>query len=315
MIVPQGWRLDLPDGLKSHDQWKLIAKITQQVEKLGYDSAVLYDHFHSYPIEMKESVFECFTTLTALAAITSKIRLGQLVSCNSYRNPAYLAKISSVLDVISNGRMEFGIGAGWHEREYSSFGYTYLKNSIRLEMLEEAVEIVKKMWTEEETSYMGKYYQIQGALNYPKPIQNPPKILIGGGGEKLTLKIVAKHADKSNFNAIKGIQYLKKKLATLKEYSKECDRDDENIEKTLLCPVIINWEKKKIDDHLKRTLAPNCTLSHYRDKFLIGTSENLRQIMEEFINLGFSNFFMYFPNAFELNPQLEFYKDVIKDLI
>jgi len=131
----------------------------------------------------------------ALAKATRRLRLGQIVTCNSYRQPSHLAKIASILDVVSNGRLEFGIGAGWYEHEYLGYGYEFRRASVRIGMLEEAVQIIKSLWTEEVTNFEGRYYRLKEAYNYPKPVQTPhPPILIGGEEEKLTLRMVAKHA-------------------------------------------------------------------------------------------------------------------------
>lgn len=143
LIIPQGWFLDIPSELSPIKQFELIKNYAIEAEEIGYDSIWLFDHLHTvHKIEYK-SVFECWTTLTALAMCTKKVGLGQIVTCNYYRQPTILAKMASILDVISKGRLEFGIGAGWYEHEFYGYGFDFPKPSIRIKMLEEAVQIIK----------------------------------------------------------------------------------------------------------------------------------------------------------------------------
>ena len=145
-------------------------------------------------------MFECWTTIAAISQLTTTIRLGQMVGCASYRNPALLAKITSTVDVISGGRLDWGIGAGWYENEYLAYGYDFPRPAVRIAGLADTVEIVKRMWTEPETTFSGRVHSVTGAQCDPKPLQQPhPPIWIGGSGEQLTLRVVAEHADYSNF--------------------------------------------------------------------------------------------------------------------
>lgn len=314
MLIPQGWRFDLPENIGAHGQWQLMVKIAKQIEKLGYDSGWLFDHFHSFPKETTRSVFECYTSLCALVTQTKKLRLGQIVTCNTYRNPAYLAKISSMLDVISNGRMEFGLGAGWYQKEYEAYGYEYQRSYIRLKMMEETAIIIKKMWTEKRATFKGRYYKVKDAINEPKPIQKPPKLLIGGGGEQVTLKIVAKHADRLNFSDEWGIKNNERKLQLVEKYAQQMKRDSAEIERTLVATVFINEEEDRIDEMLAESMSESMTLEEYKSKFMIGTSEQLKKQLEEYIKLGFTTFIVFFQNSAEMRPQQEFYKDVAKAL-
>ena len=141
-------------------------------EELGYDSLWWYDHFHNVPVPAHETMFECWTTMAAISQRTSRIQLGQMVGCNGYRNPGLLAKITSTIDVISGGRLDWGIGAGWYEHEFNGYGYEFPAPKVRIGMLREAVEIVKAMWTEPDVTYSGKYYELQGAQCDPKPLQH-----------------------------------------------------------------------------------------------------------------------------------------------
>ena len=185
VFIPQGWKMELVKIPTAAEKWQASVDIAKRAEQLGFDSIWVYDHFHNVPRPAHEAVFECWTVMAAMSQITTKIRLGQMVGCALYRPPALLAKITSTLDVISGGRLDWGIGAGWYENEFRSYGYQFPVPKDRIGMLRETVEIVKMMWSQEEATYEGKYYQTSRANCDPKPLQNPhPPIWIGGGGEQ-----------------------------------------------------------------------------------------------------------------------------------
>src|SRR5437868_2019409 len=184
VIVPQGWRLDLVGITDPTEAYETMTRVAQEADALGYHSIWLYDHFHTIPTPMQEITFECWTSIAALARDTTRVRLGQMVTCNSYRPPALLAKMSSCIDVISNGRLIVGMGAGWYQHEYEAYGYEYGDMPERLRQLGEAVQVLKAMWTQDRARFEGRYYRLRGAINEPKPLQKPhPPLWIGGGGE------------------------------------------------------------------------------------------------------------------------------------
>ena len=155
------------------EKWSTAVDIARRAEELGYDSIWVYDHFHNVPRPAHEAVFECFwTTVTAISQLTTRIRLGQMVGCNSYRNPTLPAKITSTVDVVSGGRLELGIGAGWYN-EYHTYGYEFPKPKDRIGMLRECVEIVRSMWTKPGATYKGTYYETVRTNCDPKPLQSP----------------------------------------------------------------------------------------------------------------------------------------------
>ncbi len=200
VFVPQGWKMELASIDGGAAKWAKAVEIATLAEQLGFDSIWVYDHFHNVPRPAHEAVFECWTTVAAISQLTSTIRLGQMVGCASYRNPALLAKITSTVDVISGGRLDWGIGAGWYENEYLAYGYDFPRPAERIARLADTVEIVKRMWSEPDATFGGRYLSVSGAQCDPKPLQQPhPPIWIGGGGEQLTLRVVAEHADYSNF--------------------------------------------------------------------------------------------------------------------
>lgn len=204
------------------------------------EHAWLFDHFFPINGDPTGPCLEGWTVLSAFAAATQRVRLGLMVTGNTYRHPAVLAKIAATVDVISNGRLDFGIGAGWNELEHESFGIPLYKPGERLRRLGEACELIKRMWTEEAATFEGQYYQIKNAYCNPKPVQKPyPPFVIGGGGEKLTLRIVAQYA--SIWNMAGGTpEDLRHKNAVLDEHCAAIGRDPHEIQRSIQSRVNVN---------------------------------------------------------------------------
>ena len=191
-FVPQGWKLEYT-GLGRRRRVGAHRRARRSDRRaLGYDHLWVYDHVETVPRREPTHVFEAFTTLAALAQVTRPCQLGQLVTCASYRNAGLLAKEAACVDVFSGGRLILGLGAGWYEREYQAYGYEYLSDRERLRVLDETLEVVKRLWTEETVTFEGKHLHFDGAYCDPKPIQQLPPIWVGGGGEKVTLRIAAR---------------------------------------------------------------------------------------------------------------------------
>ncbi len=236
--LPQGWLMDLVGITDPVEAYETMTRVAQTAEECGYESVWLVDHFHTVPQPSQEVTFECWTSTAALARDTKRVRIGQMVTCNGYRHPALLAKMASTLDVLSHGRLDFGIGAGWYEHEYRAYGYDYPDAPERLRYLREAVQVIRAMWTQEEAVFEGKYYQVRGALNQPKGVQQPHiPLLIGGSGEKVTLKLVAQYADACNVAGDPAT--VAHKFALLKEHCETVGRDYERIRRTISTMVVI----------------------------------------------------------------------------
>jgi F420-dependent oxidoreductase-like protein len=260
-----------------------LKNVATRAENTGFDSFWVMDHFHQIPFVGKpeEPMLEGWTTLSVLAGITTKIKLGTLVTGIIYRHPSVLAKIAATLDILSKGRLFMGMGASYFEGESSAYGITsngsFPSNQERLLRLEEAIQIIRKMWTEEPTaSFNGKYYQIHNAYCNPKPIQKPsPPILVGGSGERKTLKIVAKYADACNLFG--SAETLKRKLNILKEHCKSVGRDYDTILKTTLGAIIIDDDKEIAKKRVQQiTRMPE---EQIREFAIYGTPEDVsRQI-------------------------------------
>ncbi len=288
VFVPQGWKMELASFDGAAAQWQAAVDIAVRAEALGFDSIWVYDHVHNVPKPAHEAVFECWTTIAAISQRTARIRLGQMVGCNSYRNPALLAKITATVDVISGGRLDWGIGAGWYENEYRGYGYSFPKPKDRIGMLNETVEIVRSMWSEPETTYKGDYHEVSRANCDPKPLQSPhPPIWIGGGGEQLTLRVVAKHADCSNFGGRPDVWAHKRDV--LRRHCDSVGRDADEIRMTWSPDVFIRSTEAEIDAAGSLSIwgAPE---DEWRANNLIGTPEQVAEKMQTYVDLGCRGF-------------------------
>jgi F420-dependent oxidoreductase-like protein len=310
VIVPQGWRMDLVGISDPAEAYETMTRVAQEADALGYHSIWLYDHFHTVPTPTQEITFECWTSTAALARDTRRVRLGQMVTCNSYRNPALLAKIASTVDALSHGRLDFGIGAGWYEEEYVAYGYAYPGTHERLERLHEAVEIILSMWTQEEANFEGTYYQVRGAINQPKGVQKPRiPLLIGGGGEKVTLRLVAQYADACNVGG--DIPTIKHKLAVLKQHCEQLGRDYEHIKRTALIDFCVIAETEA-DVLAKLTPQERDKIEELRQTWLIGTPEQIRERLAEYEEAGIQELIVRFVDAAKLESVRLFAREFLQ---
>lgn len=295
VFVPQGWRMDL-NGVALNNQWDTILNTANRIEDLQYESLWVYDHFHTVPKPTQDPTYECWTLMSALSQTTSKVRLGQMCTCNSYRNPSYLTKVASNIDVMSNGRLEYAIGAGWYDHEYKAYGYEYPSAGVRLKMLEESLIIYKLMTTEDSPTFQGEYYQIDGAINQPKPIQKPyPPLWVCGGGEKVTLKLLAKYGDYGNWDV--DVEGFIHKSNILKEHCVNEDRDFNEIGRTLHTNVLIGETKNELDKKIEKLAEyTNIPKDYYYERPLIGTRDDVFNTIESFKNEGCSYLIAYVPD-------------------
>jgi F420-dependent oxidoreductase-like protein len=288
-FVPQGWKTELVDIDGAEAKWATVVEIAELAERLGYDSIWVYDHFHNVPRPSHEAVFECWTTLAALSQLTSRVRLGQMVGCAPYRNPGLLAKITSNIDVLSGGRLIWGVGAGWYQHEFTGYGYDFLPAADRIRVLRETVEIVKAMWTQPDVSYSGRHFTLEGAQCDPKPVQRPhPEILIGGGGEQLTLRVVARHADAANFGG-KPAEW-QHKAEVLSQHCKDVGRDYDEIRKTISPEVFIRETEQEVLDAGSKSFWGEAAES-WRAGNLVGTPEQVAEKVQAYVDLGCTGFY------------------------
>jgi F420-dependent oxidoreductase-like protein len=288
VFIPQGWKTELSEIDGAEAKWRTAVDVAQHAERFGYDSVWVYDHFHNVPRPANEAVFECWTTIAAISQLTTRVRLGQMVGCNSYRNPAVLAKITATVDVISGGRLDWGIGAGWYENEYRGYGFEFPKPKDRIGMLAEAVHIVRSMWTQPETTFSGKYYEIKRAQCDPKPLQQPtPPIWIGGSGEQLTLRVVARHADCSNFGGQPDMWSHKRDV--LREHCAAVGRDPDEIRMTWSPEVLVRRTEAEVDAIGANSLWGQ-PFDEWRANNLVGTPEQVAEKMRTYVDLGCGGF-------------------------
>jgi len=297
LTLPQGWLDEFPDN-NAHNQFLFSKSVALKAEHLGYDAGYVYDHFIPYYGDKRTlPFFEAYTLLSAIAAITTKLRVGQVVTCNSYRSPSLLAKMSSTLDAISNGRLEFGIGAGWFEYEYNSYGYHFDSPSTRIEQLDESISIIKKMWQKEKSSFKGKHYSIKNAICNPKPIQNPhPPIMVGGAGQKL-IAVAAKHATRYN-HPFGSPEILQSKIEMLKIQCKKIKRNFDEIENSVLLRVLVGKDKDDIKQIVTQLKKKNESISEFimrsKDSIALGTPDEVIEYLQKYVNIGINYFIVNF---------------------
>jgi len=311
LIVPQGWRMDLvgiPDPVEAYET---MTHVAQEAEALGFDSIWLFDHFHTVPTPTQEVTFECWTSTAALARDTQRVHIGQMVTCNGYRNPALLAKMASTVDTLSHGRLDFGIGAGWHEHEYLAYGYDYPDAPERLRHLREAVQVILAMWTQDEAVFEGKYYHVRGAINQPKGVQKPHiPLLIGGGGEQVTLKLVAQYGDACNLGHL-DVEGLEHKFSILKMHCDEVGRDYNSIRRT----VLFNCAIAETDEEAMAKSRPfqrNIPSGRIREQALVGTPDVIRKRLEEIEQAGAQEIILYMPDSAQLEAVRMFARECMR---
>jgi F420-dependent oxidoreductase-like protein len=327
LAIPQGWRGgDLPlqqenDPVK---QYEFSKSISIAADNIGFDSIYAYDHLVPfYRNDLNKNIFECLTLLSSVTAITKRIKIGQIVTCNSYRNPSLLAKIISTLDVISQGRSELGIGAGWYGREYEAYGFDFPSHATRISQLDEALTIIKAMWSNEiSASFEGKYYRIIDAICNPKPIQKPhPIIMIGGSGEKYLLKVAAKHADR--YNLFFGTpSEMKRKISVLNEYCKSLESSrvtnyHKDIQYSVVLPCIVGDSEEEVNHIIEQYKRKDKTVDQYLKDLVggitIGVPERILKGINEYLHVGVTHFIFQFIGLNEKSLKF-FYSKIIRKI-
>lgn len=292
-FVPQGWKSDQRD-VPLEEQWSRILEFAGLIEESGYDSIWVYDHFHTHPVVTTESVFEAWTLMAALANVTRRVRLGQMCTCALYRPPALLAKMASTIDVMSGGRLDVGIGAGWSRGEFEAYGYPFPRDGQRLDMLEEAVQILLAMWSEDHAGFEGEHYRIAGAINRPRSIQTPhPPLWIAGGGERRTLKIVAKYGDHANFG--KDVESFRHKSAVLAAHCEAVGRDFGEIGRSCHLMSVIGRDETDLSRKLEVAAARrSSTVEDFRSEHFAVTVGQAVEVLGQFEVEGLSDLQIYF---------------------
>jgi F420-dependent oxidoreductase-like protein len=323
LFVPQGWRLDLA-GIDPADQWEAMHRVAAHADAGDvWESVWVYDHFHTVPAPTDEATHEAWTLMAALAASTARVRLGQMCTCMAYRNPAYLAKVAATIDVVSGGRVEMGIGAGWYEHEWRAYGYGFPGAGERLGMLAEGVQVMRDLWRDGKASLDGKHYQVDGAICRPLPLQpGGIPLWIAGGGEKKTLRIAAQHADYTNFEG--GVEGFRHKSQVLAGHCRDLGTDFEAITRSANYNIVIaeneagvadrlDW----IRDHVAKVLPEKAdgVVEQFRSGPAVGTPEQVVEALKAVGAEGMTYAICYFMEAaFDRSGIELFEREVVPEL-
>jgi len=305
LFLPQGWRLDLAD-IAPADQWGVMHGLAAHADEGDtWESVWVYDHFHTVPAPTEEATHEAWTLMAALAASTSRVRLGQMCTCMGYRNPAYLAKVAATVDLVSGGRVEMGIGAGWYEHEWRAYGYGFPAIGDRIGALDEGVQIMEQAWRTGYATLDGRYFQVDGARVFPLPLQDGGiPLWIAGGGEKRTLRFVARSAQYANLSG--DPETFARKSEILREHCVDLGRDFGSITRSANYNVIVGATQADVDARLEwvvakaRRLVPDHADGVERDLrggLLVGTPDVLVERLREVEALGMTYGICYFPEA------------------
>jgi F420-dependent oxidoreductase-like protein len=302
VFVPQGWRLDLT-GIDPSAQWATMLDIARAADDGPYESIWVYDHFHTTPVPTDEATHEAWSLMAAFGAATSRVRLGQMCSCMGYRNPAYLAKVASTVDIVSGGRVEMGIGAGWYEHEWRAYGYGFPGAGQRIAMLDEGVQIMRQLWSTGKATLDGEHYQVDGAIARPLPLQEGGiPLWIAGGGEKKTLRVAARYAQYTNFDTTPDV--FKRKSEILAQHCQDVGTEYDAIVRSGSYNVVIGETENDVADKLgwiRNHWAPHIPADRIEGQLdnlrngLAGTPEQLVERLTEARALGMTYAITYFP--------------------
>jgi F420-dependent oxidoreductase-like protein len=322
VFVPQGWRIDLA-GIDPAEQWEVMSRLAKRADAGPWESIWVFDHFHTTPEPTQEATHEAWTLMAAFAAVTRRVRLGQMCTCMAYRNPTYLAKVAATVDVVSAGRVEMGIGAGWYEHEWRAYGYGFPRAAVRLGMLDEGVQIMQQAWTHGVATLQGDHYQVKDAIISPKPLQpGGIPLWIAGGGEKVTLRIAAKYARYTNFHT----EVFAQKSAILREHCAAVGTDyDAIVRSSNLRIVIAETEAgvedrlKRLGDHYARYVSPAAgekIVAEYRKSPGTGTPEQIAERLQALVSQGLGYAITSFhESAYDTSGIELFESTVIPDLL
>ena len=282
--------------------WSGVLEFWRHLEATGWDIACVTDHFMPNTKEREGAMLESWSTLSALAALVPRMRVGTIVLGNTYRHPAVVAKMATQVDIISGGRLLLGIGAGWQENEHAAYGIPFYTMRERLERLDEACEVIRALWTQRRSDFKGRYYQLADAPLDPKPVQTPhPELMIGGGGERVTLRIVAKHAD--HWNVWGGPQDRDEEGRDPGRSLRRRGSRAKSIRRSVNMALLIT-DKKADVERLADTIATRMGrhAADARDTCLAGTPEQIREQLHQLRAAGVDVVFV--PSLFRPLPEL-----------
>ncbi len=305
-FIPQGWRLDLVD-IPTEQHWPVMRDLAAHADGGAWDSVWVYDHFHTVPVPTHEATHEAWSLMSAYAATTSRIKLGQMCTAMGYRNPVYLAKVAATADIISGGRVQMGIGGGWYEHEWRAYGYGFPSAGVRLGMLDEGVQIMREAWRKGEVSLDGKHYQVDGAIVEPKPLQQGGLPLwIAGGGEKVTLRIAAIYAQYANLTS--DADGFAHKSQVLADHCREVGTDYGAIVRSANFNAVIGQSQADVKDRIARlrdrlvakaneAAVDGMLTTVSSPEAASGTPEQVVEKLSRLRDLGFEYAILNFPEA------------------
>ncbi|MBV9088508.1 MAG: LLM class F420-dependent oxidoreductase [Mycobacteriaceae bacterium] len=306
LFVPQGWRLDLVD-IPPERHWEVMHALAAHADDSAWDSIWVYDHLHTVPMPTDEATHEAWTLMSAYAASTSRVKLGQMCTAISYRTPALLAKMAATVDIVSGGRLQMGIGAGWYEHEWRAYGYGFPSAGVRLGRLDEGVQIMRDAWRHGTVTLDGKHYQVNGAIVQPRPLQdNGIPLWIAGGGEQKTLRIAAKYAQYTNYTA--EPEAFAHKSDVLATHCRDVGSDFDAIVRSANFNAVVGESEAEVKDRLKAVrdrmirFVPEAaadamlTMATSPDS-ASGTPEQVVERLKHMRDLGCEYAICYFPEA------------------
>ena len=277
---------------QQHATFEEYVEVWRLAEDAGLDWASVFDHFLPIQSDPTGPCFEGFTLLAAMAARTSRLRCGVIVTGVTYRNPAILAKMATTIDHVSGGRVELGLGAAWYEDEHRQYGVPFPRIGERMDMLDDACRILRALWTQERATVEGRHFSVRDALHEPKPVQDPMPLLIGGSGEKRTLRIVAEHA--TGWNTFHGdVSEYRHKLDVLARHCADVGRDPAEIRKqVVLRAILADTEAGARDRARERADAAGVDVAEMTDGMIVGTAEQCAERLEPHRALGVRDFLL-----------------------
>jgi F420-dependent oxidoreductase-like protein len=318
VFVPQGWRMDLTGISDPVEQFEAMTNVAKEADRGPWDAIWVYDHFHTVPTPTMNTTFESWTISATLARDTKRVKIGQMVNCNGYRHPSLFAKIASTVDAASHGRLYAGFGAGWYEHEWRAYGFGFPETIERMAMFKESVEIIHKMWTEQKPVFTGKYYSIDEPINEPKSAIPGRKIplWLGGGGEKVTLRLVARYGDACNVGGGDPVM-IRQKLDILQAHCEREGRDYADITRSTgytVYPVAPGVDPEQKTSRLRETLG-NVSYADFSKSTIVGTVDTIAERIQAGIDAGADYIINYIPGlAYDLEPMHMYEEGVIAKL-
>ena len=317
VFVPQGWKMDLTAIADPVEQFEAMTSVAKVADQGPWDSIWVFDHFHTVPQPTMNTVFESWTISATLARDTTRVNVGQMVNCNGYRNPSLFAKIASTVDVASHGRLYAGYGAGWYEHEWKAYGYGFPETRDRMRAFREGVEIIHKMWTEDKPTFKGEYYSIDGPINEPKSARPGRKVPLWiGGGEKVTLRLVAQYGDACNVGG-GDATVIREKLEILQGHCEREGRDYSEIVRSTgynVYPVAPGDDPVTKTAKLRESMG-NMSYEAFSKDNHVGTVDVIAERIQAGIEAGADYGIIYIPGlAYDIEPLHMFEEGVIAPL-